>query len=64
MGNKCSYAWSGDIPCTGVYRCIYCGHVTDAHPLDYASVDRGRLCPAKLLPKDKIPPLKVDILEP
>lgn len=20
-----SYAWSGSIPCTGVYRCVYCG---------------------------------------
>ena len=20
-----SYAWSGKIPCTGVYRCVYCG---------------------------------------
>lgn len=19
------FAWSGKIPCTGVYRCIYCG---------------------------------------
>lgn len=19
------YAWSGTIPCTGVYRCVYCG---------------------------------------
>lgn len=20
-----SYAWSGSMPCTGVYRCVYCG---------------------------------------
>lgn len=22
---KHSYAWSGQIPCTGIRRCIYCG---------------------------------------
>jgi len=22
-----SYSWSGKIPCTGVYRCIYCGKI-------------------------------------
>lgn len=22
---KHSYAWSGKIPCTGVYRCVLCG---------------------------------------
>jgi heme/copper-type cytochrome/quinol oxidase subunit 2 len=22
-----SYAWSGKIPCTGKYRCIYCGKI-------------------------------------
>jgi len=22
---KHSYAWSGKIPCTGIYRCVYCG---------------------------------------
>jgi len=22
-----SYAWSGAIPCTGVYRCVYCGKI-------------------------------------
>lgn len=21
-----SFAWSGRIPCTGIYRCIYCGY--------------------------------------
>ena len=24
-----SYAWSGQIPCTGVLRCIYCGRYKD-----------------------------------
>jgi hypothetical protein len=22
-----SYAWSGKMPCTGVYRCVFCGQV-------------------------------------
>lgn len=24
------YAWSGSMPCTGVYRCIHCGHVKES----------------------------------
>ncbi len=24
-----SYSWSGKIPCTGVYRCIFCGYVKE-----------------------------------
>ena len=34
LSTKHSFAWSGQIPCTGVYTCIHCGHVEkDAHPL-------------------------------
>lgn len=24
-GFRCTYAWSGAIPCTGSLRCLYCG---------------------------------------
>lgn len=24
-----SYAWSGKMPCTGIYRCVFCGHVPE-----------------------------------
>jgi len=24
-----SYAWSGRVPNTGVYRCVYCGHIPE-----------------------------------
>jgi hypothetical protein len=24
-----SYAWSGKVPCTGVYRCVFCGKPFD-----------------------------------
>ena len=24
-----SYAWSGQMPCTGIYRCVYCGKPED-----------------------------------
>ena len=24
-----SYAWSGKMPCTGIYRCVYCGALQD-----------------------------------
>jgi len=24
-----SYAWSGEMPCTGVYCCVFCGKVKD-----------------------------------
>lgn len=41
-----SYAWSGRVPCTGVYRCVHCGLRTKAHPLDYSSVDYTEKCPA------------------
>ncbi len=23
------YAWSGSMPCTGVYRCVHCGHIKE-----------------------------------
>lgn len=26
-----SFAWSGEIPCTGTYKCIYCGY---PHPTE------------------------------
>ena len=24
-----SFAWSGEMPCTGVYRCVYCGYAPE-----------------------------------
>lgn len=23
-----TYSWSGQMPCTGVYRCVFCGHIS------------------------------------
>jgi hypothetical protein len=40
-----SFAWTGIIPCTGQYKCRWCGKVADAHSLDYSKVDREELCP-------------------
>lgn len=31
-----SYAWSGNIPCTGMYRCVYCGKPKDEHSFNGA----------------------------
>jgi hypothetical protein len=28
-GTRHSYAWSGNMPCTGMYRCVYCGQPED-----------------------------------
>jgi len=25
-GGECHFAWSGEIPCTGIFRCIHCLH--------------------------------------
>lgn len=41
---KHSYCWTGEMPCTGVYRCTHCKLIADATPLDYSRVDRGE-CP-------------------
>ena len=27
--DHCSYAWSGTIPFSGVYRCVYCGKLPE-----------------------------------
>lgn len=27
--NNHAYSWSGKMPCTGVYRCIFCGKLKD-----------------------------------
>lgn len=43
----CHYAWSGKMPCTGVYRCLYCGKIADATSTDYSKVDRDRVCLGK-----------------
>lgn len=41
-----SFAWSGQMPCTGVYQCKLCGHIdSEAHPLDYSGVDWDHPCP-------------------
>ena len=24
-----SFAWSGKIPCTGVYKCVFCGYIPE-----------------------------------
>lgn len=44
---KCSYRWTGHIPCTGSYRCVWCGHIEhNAHSLDYSKVNYNKKCPA------------------
>ena len=29
-----SYAWSGKMPCTGMYKCVFCGKPEDENTYD------------------------------
>lgn len=40
------FSWTGSMPCTGAYQCSLCNKTTNAHPLDYSSVDYSEQCPA------------------
>jgi hypothetical protein len=35
---KHSYSWSGKIPCTGVYRCAFCGKLQNENSFNGKSI--------------------------